>query len=189
MIQLFLSKWCFSVTTDLISFMTVTISDITRGDMIRFKFQSVDFLYQNPDSQKIENRRAFLLTYVVNQCHIPLQLQAYISSARPQLKTSLLHSRIRLKTIDNSPCSKFLIVQNFQRIIIRTDSSRWLKRSFSVTIGLISFMTVSLKNHKLKRRSWLKFQSSGSLYQNPDSPKHRTVFFIALYRNSNWSVL
>ena len=61
-------------------------------------------------------------------------------------------------TIIINPCIKILIVRNFQKIVVKIDSS-WLSKCFSVTTGLSSLMKFTLRNST----NWKKDSTQNSL--------------------------
>ena len=98
-------------------------------------------------------------------------------------KPASIKGRFDSKTNDIDNCFKILMAQKVQKIVIGNDSSGILKRCFSVTRGLLSFMGVTISNLTLRKKMRFKFQSAGYLHQNLDTPK-KQKFFIDLCRYS-----
>ena len=65
-----------------------------------------------------------LLIYLIIQTESSEQLQVYVYQLKPPLKPLHLQPKMDLKTIDIIPCNKNLIVQIFQKVVPKTDSSR-----------------------------------------------------------------
>ena len=141
-----LAKWCFSVTSVLISFVRVTISKLTVNE--KYKFQSCDFLHQNPYTPKI--RKFF---YFIDFCRYSvaylLKTTGLMCSRKISVETFTFVETVYYKHCRFWSLIKILIVQNFQKVVNKDDSSRWCKRCFSVTTVWFPLMSVAISNFTL----------------------------------------
>ena len=81
------------------------------------------------------------------------------------------------KTIDIDSCIKIMLIQNFQKVVIKNDSSLLPERCFTATTGWVSFMRVTTSNLTLREKDSIQISVSCSLNQNQATPKNRTLFY------------
>ena len=86
------------------------------------------------------------------------------------------------KTFDDDRSIQILMLQNFQKVVIENDSSRISKRCFSVTGGLIFFMSVTISNFKRRENNSVQFSVSWFFPSKSAHSQKSKVFFFDVCR-------
>ena len=85
--------------------------------------------------------------------------------------------KTQIEKTDLVLCIKILIVQNFQKIVIKNDSSQIWKWCFCVNTGLLSFIRVAISNIKVRKKAIDSiFSQLFFLQQSLATPKNRTFY-------------
>ena len=98
-----------------------------------------------------------LLKKLIIQTKFFQQLRYWVHQSKSQKKSDSCRRRFDWKTIINNPCIKILIVQEFQKVDTKFDSSGLSKRCFSVITVLISFMRFTINNLTLTEKDSFHF--------------------------------
>ena len=153
-----LSKRCSSITTVLISLMRVTISYLTlkKKDSIQI---SIFWFFASKSGLSQESY--FLFCWLLSIFNLIFLSNHWLNFFQQDITWKFYSclSGFDWKTIDIDPCIEILMVQNFQKVVIKNDLSRLSKWCFAVTTVLIfSWGSESATLH-LEKRIRLKFQS------------------------------
>ena len=147
-----LSEWCFSVTTGFISFMRITIGNLTLIGEVSIQISVTWFFIKSRTLPRIESSWQFfwLLSFFNLIFLYNYRLVFFVKGLNWKLYS--WRGRFDWKARDFDPCVKVLIIQNFQKVVIKNDSSRISERCFFVTTGFISVMRVTISNLRLREK-------------------------------------
>ena len=167
------SKWCFPVTTVLTCCVLVKIGNHIPQESYPPQVPVLWFFASKSDSP----RESELFFYVeFRRYSIPYSAPTIGITFSIKVSTEILfqcRGSFDSKTIDIGPCIKLLMVQNFQEVVIKNESSRWPKWCFSVTTVLTSFVRVKIGNH---------------IPQEVD-PSQVSIFWFFASKSDNFSLL
>ena len=124
-----LSKRSFSVTTGLISFMRVTIGNLTRWEKDSIQISASWFLASKSGHSQKPTVFFSLLRLIIDKSEknyliFLFNYNLIFFQTGVNWKSYACRGRLEWIIIDIYPCIKIMIVQKFQKVNIKNDSSR-----------------------------------------------------------------